>query len=87
MTHREEAIRTLRRFDVADAPATISPEEIVHIRKNVLGVSQHLFAKILNVALQTVHAWEQGTRRPSGSALRLLKLTERNPEPSETRSR
>ena len=81
MHHREEAVRTARSFIVADVPATMSPKEIIHLRKKVLDVSQILFAKLFNVALQTVHAWEQGRRKPRGASLRLLKLTQSNPEP------
>jgi DNA-binding transcriptional regulator YiaG len=36
-----------------------------------------LFAAYLNVGKSTVAAWEQGTKRPSGPAAKLLELVER----------
>jgi DNA-binding transcriptional regulator YiaG len=45
-----------------------------------LGVSQPVFASILNVPLATARSWEQGTRSPSGAALRLLELVRRQPK-------
>ncbi len=57
----------------------MSPRQIAELRRNGLGVSQSIFARLLNVALQTVHAWEQGTRKPTGSALRLLNLAAQKP--------
>ncbi len=35
-------------------------------------LSQPVFAKYMNVGPSTVSQWEQGKKRPSGSALRLL---------------
>lgn len=39
--------------------------------------SQSVFAAFLNVGKTTVAAWEQGTKRPSGAAAKLLELVER----------
>jgi putative transcriptional regulator len=39
--------------------------------------SQGVFAAFLNVGKTTVAAWEQGTKKPSGAASRLLELVER----------
>ena len=61
----------------------MGPEDVRAIRRGVLNVSQALFARLLNVAPQTVHAWEQGRRRPSGPALRLLWLARRDPSSLE----
>jgi len=72
--------RTARHFSVPSVPIEMSAEQIAELRHNVLGVSQHLFARMLNVAPQTVRAWEQGGRTPSGSALRLLALARERPE-------
>ena len=73
-------VRTARHFDIAEAPGLISGKQIARLRIDVLGVSQRLFAGLLNVAPQTVHAWEQGGRRPSGLALRLLSMARKHPE-------
>jgi putative transcriptional regulator len=39
--------------------------------------SQAVFAAVLNVGPTTVAAWEQGTKKPSGPAVKLLDLVER----------
>jgi putative transcriptional regulator len=70
---------TARHFDVPGEPETMSPVQIARLRRDVLGVSQRIFAGMMNVAAQTVHAWEQGVRRPCGSALRLLCLAQQDP--------
>lgn len=49
----------------------ITLREVVAARA-VLGVSQALFAKILGVSAQSVRAWEQGAKPPSGVARRLI---------------
>lgn len=60
------------------APA-LRPGDIVAIREK-LHVSQPLFASLLNVPLATARSWEQGTRKPSGAALRLLELVSLQPK-------
>ncbi len=42
-----------------------------------LRMSQPYFSKLLNVSSKTVQSWEQGTRRPSQSAARLLQIIDR----------
>jgi putative transcriptional regulator len=61
------------------AVEAIHPKEISGIRRR-LNVSQPVFAALLNVPLATARSWEQGKRRPSGAALRLLDLARRQPE-------
>jgi DNA-binding transcriptional regulator YiaG len=56
----------------------IKPREIIAIRQK-LSVSQPVFAAMLNVPLATARSWEQGKRRPSGAALRLLDLARQSP--------
>jgi putative transcriptional regulator len=53
--------------------------DITAIREK-LRVSQPLFASLLNVPLATARSWEQGTRTPSGAALRLLEIVRSRPE-------
>ena len=53
--------------------------EIKEIRAN-LGVTQAVLASLLGVSAKTVEAWEQGVRKPSGSACRLLQLFQENPD-------
>lgn len=73
-------VRTARHHRVSIRVYEMTPVEIAVFRRDTLGVSQKLFADMLNVSIQTVHAWEQGRRKPSGSALRLLCLAQREPE-------
>ena len=57
----------------------IRPREIAGIRQQ-LNVSQPVFAALLNVPLATARSWEQGKRKPSGAALRLLDLARQKPK-------
>ncbi|MGI8843032.1 MAG: helix-turn-helix domain-containing protein [Gemmatimonadaceae bacterium] len=59
-------------------PPTYTKERIIAIRKR-MGVSQPIFADVLNVSTPTVRGWEQGVREPEGPSLRLLELAEREP--------
>ena len=48
-----------------------TPREIKRLRKKEK-VSQHVFAKILNLSPSTVKKWETGEKKPSGPSLKLL---------------
>ncbi|MBN2581918.1 MAG: helix-turn-helix domain-containing protein [Planctomycetes bacterium] len=65
---------TVRDVELPGPPEPMSADEIATLRERTLGVSQRVFAAMLNASPQTVHAWEQGRKRPSGPALRLLEL-------------
>lgn len=67
-------------FKIPNEPPEISRKKIKSIREDILGVSQPLFAKILGVSAAAVKAWEQGSKKPSGTARRLLQLVEREPK-------
>jgi hypothetical protein len=43
-------------------------------------MSQGVFARLLNVSVKTVQSWEQGERKPSHAALRLLQVLAEQPE-------
>jgi putative transcriptional regulator len=66
---------TMRRFDeLCLTPVEhLKAEEIKRLRESS-GVSQAVFAKILNVTTSTVGQWERGEKKPTGSALKLLSL-------------
>ncbi len=72
-------VRTVRTNRIVYRPAEMAPKQIVELRRRTLGVSQRLFAELLNVAVQTVHAWEQGRRSPSGLALKVLRMAQSDP--------
>lgn len=60
-------------------PSPMSQTEIVELRQH-LNCSQAVFARLLNVSLKTVQAWEQGVREPGDAALKLLAIARKNPE-------
>ena len=60
-------------------PSAFTPTRIRSIRRR-LNVSQPVFAELLYVTKATACKWEQGLRKPSGSALRLLEIAEKQPE-------
>jgi putative transcriptional regulator len=68
-----------KRVPIPELPEERPSKDIVRIRK-ALGVSQAVFARVLGVARDTEISWEQGRRKPSGPALRLLEIAERHPE-------
>jgi putative transcriptional regulator len=51
----------------------------VHLIRAELAMTQVQFARALDVPVTTIRDWEQGRRHPSGPALTLLRLLERDP--------
>jgi putative transcriptional regulator len=49
---------------------------IRRLREN-LHISQAVFAAYLNASVSTVQKWENGDKKPSGAAARLLSVIER----------
>lgn len=64
---------------IIHAPQPISSKKIIRIREQI-NCSQGVFAALLNVSVRTVQAWEQGKRKPSDAALKLLSIAEKNPQ-------
>jgi putative transcriptional regulator len=72
-----------------DAPDFSDPELAKHFRpvpdpdvrliRAELDMTQVQFAHALDVPVATIRDWEQGRRHPSGPALTLLRLLERDP--------
>lgn len=69
---------TMREFDALCLPPlrAFTPDDIKRIRA-ASKVSQAVFAHFLNVKPITVAAWEQGNKKPSGAAVKILDLVER----------
>jgi addiction module HigA family antidote len=44
------------------------------------GLSQAEFARLLGISVRTLQQWEQGTRKPTGPALTLLRVVADHPE-------
>ena len=70
--------RNLRTTHLPKAPAAMTAAEIREIR-DTLQASQGVLARYLNVSTKLVQAWEAGVRSPSGPALVLLRIVERQP--------
>lgn len=70
--------RTTARKATVAPPPRYEPDQIVRIRRRT-GLSQPVFARMLNVSPKTVKSWEQGERQPDGPTLRLLQLAETTP--------
>lgn len=70
---------TMREFDRLTLPSVgpLRPTEIKRIRERS-HVSQAVFAALLNTSVSTVQKWEVGQKRPTGTALKLLHLVQKN---------
>jgi putative transcriptional regulator len=64
------------RRELPPVPKQRSKAQIAKLRHD-MQCSQSAFAKLLNVSIKTVQAWEQGTRKPSDAALKLLAVAEK----------
>ena len=58
--------------EVKDYP----PEKIISIRKK-FKLSQAALASLFNISPSTVQKWEQGRKKPTGAARKLLDIMER----------
>lgn len=70
---------TMREYDelcLDDVPE-FNARDIKRIREHV-HVSQPVFARYLNTSESTVQKWETGQKRPSGMALRLLRVVQKH---------
>ena len=66
-------------LDLPKPAPKLAAQDIRRIRMR-LGASQAVFARLLNIPTRTAIAWESGERRPSGAALKLLHIAQRQPE-------
>lgn len=62
---------------IPDSPKPYPAKDIKKLRDR-LGLTQDGLAKWLNISLNTVQSWEQGTRKPNHASLRLLELLDKN---------
>jgi putative transcriptional regulator len=70
---------TLRTVRVPAPPPEIAAKEVASLRTET-GMSQAVFARVINVSIKTVQSWEQGERKPSQAALRMLQVFRENPK-------
>jgi putative transcriptional regulator len=71
--------KTMREYDdlCIEAAPEFNPKDIARIRKG-MNVSQSVFAIYLNTTVSTVRHWEQGDKKPSGIAARMLQLVQKS---------
>lgn len=69
--------QTLRDFEAQTVPPPTYTAEAIRRLREHLHVSQAVFAAYLNASVSTVQKWENGEKKPSGAALRLLSVIER----------
>jgi putative transcriptional regulator len=70
---------TMRNFDALCLETEVpvySPEEIRALRER-LNMSQSVLATAINASACSIQKWERGTKKPSGTALKLLNLLDR----------
>ncbi|NNM88480.1 MAG: hypothetical protein HKL95_08165 [Phycisphaerae bacterium] len=60
------------------APPKANARRVQQVRQS-LGMSQAVFAAVLNVSIKLVQGWEQGLRRCGQGELRMLELMEKHP--------
>lgn len=60
--------------------ATRFAEPDVRLLRERYGLSQSKFAALMGISVATLRNWEQGRRRPEGSAKVLLRVVARHPE-------
>ena len=79
----EKGNKALGRVRIASIPdiepiKEYSKEKIKEVRRQT-NLPQKYFAELIGVSPRAVEAWEAGTRKPTGTAKRLLQLIEKNP--------
>ena len=78
----EKGVSQLRRRTREYSPITpvkrYTPQEIRALRKGYR-FTQSFFGELLGVSLKTVQAWEAGTNKPAGTALRMIQVLEQDP--------
>jgi putative transcriptional regulator len=64
-------------LELPDPPPEVRADELAKLRSDS-GMSQDVFARVLNVPTKTVQSWEEGKRKPSQAALRLIQVFRHN---------
>lgn len=68
----------LRTVQLPERPPKFSAKKVIRLRESS-GMSQAVFARLLNVSPKTVQSWEQGQRVPSQAAQRMLQVFQERP--------
>ena len=75
----EITLKTLN-ISLPKLPKEWKSKKITDLRTKKLKVSQSILAAYLGVTASALQAWEQGLKKPSGSARRLLELLDQEPK-------
>ncbi len=78
IAHAERKL-TLKTVDVIAEPPEIDAATLAAIRQ-AAGMSQGVFAGLLNVSTKTLQSWEQGSRHPAEASRRLIQMFAQRPE-------
>lgn len=70
----------IRRGEISPGRIFKYDEENIKAIRAKLHKSQTEFAALLGVSVSTIQNWEQGRRKPDGSARILLRIASKNPE-------
>jgi putative transcriptional regulator len=70
---------TLRTVALPEPPPEITGKSLAALRTKA-GMSQTVFARVLNVSPKTLQSWEQGVRRPADASRRLIQVFSEHPE-------
>lgn len=73
-----EGIRAIKRGEGVRYKVAV-PGDVAAIREK-MKLSQSAFSALMGVSVRTLQEWEQGRRKPSGSARALLRVASRHPE-------
>ncbi len=68
------------RADLPDESVHVAGEPDPRAVRRTMRLSQEDFAYLLGVSTRTLQNREQGRRRPTGSAMQLLRIAERHPD-------
>src|ERR1700722_5157552 len=79
MAYEQDKKAAVRVSELPPPPKPLSPHQIRAIRQS-FNVSQAVFARIINVSLNSVESWEQGARRPREATLKPLTIAHHHPE-------
>ncbi|MCG1054098.1 type II toxin-antitoxin system MqsA family antitoxin [Mycetohabitans sp. B5] len=76
-----ELLQAVKQMKAGKAARTTKVEvSVASEARRVVGLSQTQFATVLGVSVRTLQEWEQGRRKPTGAAQRLLSIATRHPE-------
>lgn len=70
----EMTLREVKALALADVKP-YAPQSIARLRRK-LKLSQAALARFINTSVYSVQKWEQGVKKPSGPALKLLHIIE-----------